>query len=509
MNQMNYVKLLNEDNIRSVFNTASNDEKITICTGVLVFSCFVKDDEIYTLDVESMLWKKEAYTNDTLKSNIVTFICSSIHYILRNNEKFYDEIVIENNDEKQFKKLETEGFFGNIGTWKKKLTIDDVPVDQDKEHIHFKNGKYNVSTGQFSTRSPYDAIITKCIMYDYKESTNEKLNEFHSFLKKIYREEDVLTYICTYIGKSLIDEVKTTDLLFLYGKGGSGKSTIFNLLRQTLTDMYFYDLSPDAFDTNDNANRALSGITPNHKIILYNEPNPDSVKKSSYLKSLCDGHISVKVLYKKGNHTVSTSAKLFVTSNWILKFDAGNMDSGLNRRFLFYRHKNQFVNEVSNVDVDNFKFLASPIGQSTYVMSDDDKSIVFNFFAHFARLQLDVKPEQLKNGLSLISVKKIFSYYMSESLNSYVSFSDILFIYRLSFPFVKDYKLNDLTEELNLSGFAIDTRKVLKDINNIRVVGAVKGWIIRPAVIDYIKLGNLEDLTERDIVYPNPNLMDI
>jgi phage/plasmid-associated DNA primase len=190
-------------------------------------------------------------------------------------------------------------------------------------------------------REPYQYYITRCIDYDYvpfpsQEAWHTAMVDIEKFLLQIIREPDVLNSIAFTIAKSLVNgNVKACDLLYLYG--GCGKSTIFQLLRKTLTDVYVYEIASDAFDTSGEAQRAINGITSTHRILVWNEPDPTKKKKSSFIKQLCDGVVTVKKLYHDGNFKKVVHAKLFITANNLVEFDT--QDTGVTRRLNYYNFK--------------------------------------------------------------------------------------------------------------------------------------------------------------------------
>ncbi len=70
------------------------------------------------------------------------------------------------------------------------------------------------------------------------------------------------------------------------------------------------------------------------------------------MKTICDGNINVRKLYKNGSTDVNINAKLFITSNNMISFT--DNDTGIRRRILYYECKSLFTNNssiVNNVNI--------------------------------------------------------------------------------------------------------------------------------------------------------------
>ena len=75
-----------------------------------------------------------------------------------------------------------------------------------------------------------------------------------------------------------------------------------------------------------------------------------NVKKSSFLKKVCDGEVIVTKLYQAGDVKIDINGKLFITTNHMLTFDTN--DFGIQRRLKYYDYKNVFKDRDEDVNED-------------------------------------------------------------------------------------------------------------------------------------------------------------
>lgn len=111
------------------------------------------------------------------------------------------------------------------------------------------------------------------------------------------------------------------------------------MIRAAVTEVYFKILPLDCFDRAQTANRTFSDISPNVRFLFASELNK-APKKSSILKTICDGSFNIRI-----------NAKLMCTSNNAVVFDED--DTGILRRVLYCLHDNEFVDEVDAPQVSS------------------------------------------------------------------------------------------------------------------------------------------------------------
>lgn len=106
--------------------------------------------------------------------------------------------------------------------------------DKDTMLLNVQNGILDLNTGELKSHDPA-AMITKLAGTYY--DPNSKCPTWIKFLNRILNgNEDLISYIQRLIGYSLTGSVVEQILLFLYGLGANGKTTLLNALLAFLGD---------------------------------------------------------------------------------------------------------------------------------------------------------------------------------------------------------------------------------------------------------------------------------
>ena len=108
-----------------------------------------------------------------------------------------------------------------------------------------------------------------------------------------------------------------------------------------------------------------------------------NVKKSSFLKKVCDGEVIVTKLHQAGDVKIDINGKLFITTNHMLTFDTN--DFGIQRRLKYYDYKNVFEDRDENVneEIGHYKKV---IKDYYKLHSTQEKLKFFNIIAPYASL---------------------------------------------------------------------------------------------------------------------------
>lgn len=110
--------------------------------------------------------------------------------------------------------------------------ITSPELDQNLMFLNFLNGTLNLQTGKLQPHSPKD-FITKLVNINYDE--NAQCPEFLSFLSKIMDGNIALIgYIQRFIGYCLTGITTEQVLVFFYGTGANGKTTLANIIEKLL-----------------------------------------------------------------------------------------------------------------------------------------------------------------------------------------------------------------------------------------------------------------------------------
>lgn len=114
------------------------------------------------------------------------------------------------------------------------LVVRSSELDRDPMLLNVRNGTLNLSTGVLEPHTPSD-YITKILGVDY--TPQSRCPEFLRFLDKVLAGSDkLISYLQRYIGYCLTGRTDEQVLLFLYGTGANGKTTLANILEALLAD---------------------------------------------------------------------------------------------------------------------------------------------------------------------------------------------------------------------------------------------------------------------------------
>lgn len=121
---------------------------------------------------------------------------------------------------------DTMSFFKNGFTFEREV---DLPKEMAKRAhlVAFKNGTYNFKTGKIQEHSPANMIINA---HDYNiEQDNTPETDY--LLTEMIGEKNILL-LKQYIGYMFYRENPLQKVLFFYGPGGEGKSTLLNYIEE-------------------------------------------------------------------------------------------------------------------------------------------------------------------------------------------------------------------------------------------------------------------------------------
>ena len=175
-------------------------------------------------------------------------------------------------------------------------------LDQTPGLLGFKNGVYDFSTGTFRQGRQGD-YITFSTGYEYTDydQTSPEINEIYMFLSQIIPNKRVLEYTLKVLGKALVGVPDEKFYLWTGLSGANGKSTLINLLENTLGD---YISSVDV-SLLTNKRTGSSNATPDivrlrgRRIFTFQEPEHNDRLRTGILKQFTGGDtIVARELFK-------------------------------------------------------------------------------------------------------------------------------------------------------------------------------------------------------------------
>jgi len=179
-----------------------------------------------------------------------------------------------------------------------KLAITGNCLDENPMLLNCLNGTIDLSTGNLLLHNP-NHRITKIVNCEYKAS--ESCPIFLAFLDKIFGgNNDLIEYIKRFFGYCLTGKINEQVLVFFYGTGGNGKSTLIDTFIELLND---YSVSAPAELLMLKNNQSISNDIARLKgsrIVAVNEVEEDAKLAEAKIKSLTGGDtIAARFLFQE------------------------------------------------------------------------------------------------------------------------------------------------------------------------------------------------------------------
>ena len=341
-------ELLSNMEIQQLISSSLPNERAKIIANKLKNLVIIKENTLYELDRETITY---TYKKKNIRTHLTTLTSILIEQSFTSLE-IKDREIITLKYSKYFKVFENTTIDKYVGQLENQLTNDKILFDSYVRQLHFKNGYLDISTGKFQQRTQQQYITKYINGYEYKSSTKEQRNEVMKEINKIFPLKADRDSILIYISSGLSSEgTKDQDVLFLTGKGSSGKSFIMNLTKEAI-DFYFVELQSDAFKSgSDKKDKILSTFRSNpHALITWvNELSHEKLDTDMF-KKFAEGSIQCTLLYENGSHDFKHQSKIILTSQRIPNI---NMDTGVIRRLLGYEPKSNFTDNKDDVDEKN------------------------------------------------------------------------------------------------------------------------------------------------------------
>lgn len=205
-----------------------------------------------------------------------------------------------------------------VGLVRSHRAIAATPKDFDSEKTHwllnFQNGTLDLETGELRPHSRED-MITAVSPYDYDPSAD--CPRFKKLLSETFGgDTQTIRELQKMAGKTLTGEYSGAEWAFLYGDGGTGKTTLLNILSRALGGDYAYQAPISAFmkqrfRTNNPAAADMQG----KRMVIAVEPGPDERFDEGEMKRLTGGEdVTDRNLYEK-NKTMSPTWTIWLASN--------------------------------------------------------------------------------------------------------------------------------------------------------------------------------------------------
>jgi phage/plasmid-associated DNA primase len=268
--------------------------------------------------------------------------------------------------------------------------------------IHFKNGYYDMTNGQFFKRIKNKDFVNFYIPRNYKKATQSSIDKVMGIIKQIYPVECERNYLLqsfafAMTGTSTIKQ----KILILLGKGSSGKSTIIEMLSLAFSN-YIIALDRTLFSrgtTQTQVNKILNTFLANRNIRITHINEPEDTKMDETLfKDFVDGNIKTTSLFKDGQNVFKHYSKITFTSNTMPKI---KMDTGVIRRLEAHKTLSNFTDKKEDVNEAKHIYLKNENLLTDLSKSDDLMNaicdIIFDYALKYHNGEVFPQPESFRD----------------------------------------------------------------------------------------------------------------
>lgn len=225
------------------------------------------------------------------------------------------------------------------------MAVDQARLDADPMKINTKNGTLKVNRYcvdedpiSFYPHDPAD-LITKVIDAEYDASATSPV--YDAFLKKVQPSAKVQSFLHQWAGLGLTGDTSEQKLLFFWGKGRNGKTTLVEAWASIYGD-YACSLAVETFMDN---GRGRSGgqatpdlaLLPGIRFVHTDEPARNARLSESHVKLLTGGDTIQARELNKGFFSFKPQFKLTMSGNYRPKVDGGEASQGTWRRLIMVR----------------------------------------------------------------------------------------------------------------------------------------------------------------------------
>lgn len=204
---------------------------------------------------------------------------------------------------------------------------------------------------------------------NYKYEEEIAYRELERILKDIYPDEQDYDYMMNLFATAFCPQIFKDQLLFAFGTGSDGKSTMSRLLGTILgntsgelhvldTDNdqitlknpsgYCSSFKPQCLQESQNSGNANEGgiISFDRKTFVVAQEPPKGKIHSEIIKDFTSGGISNGRGLYKGNKQFVINTLCIIETNMIPQFDV--VDDAVKRRVIVYKHNTKFVSSATN-----------------------------------------------------------------------------------------------------------------------------------------------------------------
>ena len=400
MSKFEKSELLTIENLTTLLESTEPTERAEVVIPTLKKLIFSYGKSTYKYNKDTIAYDA---TEELNEGNLSTMISGLITQSKRN---------LDDKTTRDFEKRYPKGFnllseMNTISKYSKCVMValkDDTYkfADPQLNKIHFKNGYYDLRTGEFKQRERNVDFVNFYINRDYKQPKKESISKIYNIIDQIYTNKNDRDYLLQAFGIAMTGKsTQQQKILFFIGKGSAGKSTMLSMLKLAFNE-YVFELDASTFSKStgkSEINKILNTYLLNRNIRISNVNEPkDTRMDESLFKDFIDGNIKTTSLYHDGQNLFKHLSKICMTANTMPKI---KMDSGVKRRIEAYNHKSKFVEKDEEVDEEN------------QIFKKDEKL-----------LQIIEENDELLNAISYIIFSQAVKYNKGEIIKQTPAFED-------------------------------------------------------------------------------------
>lgn len=176
-------------------------------------------------------------------------------------------------------------------------------LDENMYLIGFNNGVYDLEAETFRDGCP-DDFISLYTKYDYipLDKENEYYEDIKQFFKKIQPEKEERCYLKTLLSTCLAGCTKEQKFYIFIGKGANGKSTVIDLMKKTLGNLFKAMDIKVLVGNRSSASNATPELADKKGIRLctFDEPRANDEINTTFFKLVTGGEdLTCRALYKE------------------------------------------------------------------------------------------------------------------------------------------------------------------------------------------------------------------
>jgi len=325
----------------------------------------------------------------------------------------------------------------------KKHTIE---FDTNPNILAFDNGKFDLTTGEFS-KIVFDDFITMTTGYDYIEPSPDKCNKIIELFNKIFPNPEIRKCYWSILFNCLIGGQKD-QFVIANGCGGNGKGLLNTLMLILLGD-YAY-VAPVQLLTKDIKNGANPEVANLHlkRMVLMKEPNKKDKLLLGNIKQLT-GNDSINA---RGLYSGFTKCYLYGTiileTNDRLQFD-GKAGEAEIRRFLDILFESKFTDNEEELNDPTLSNIFKKVEEyTTKVFRESHRCALFKMIMENANRKIYIPDCVKERTLLYIEEQDTFNQWVKETFvltndpSDIISAKDMFALYKESDLYVNTDKVN-------------------------------------------------------------------